>query len=209
MIGGKPMIRLRHFSVWFLAVVLLASSGMAQDRFRGGVWRDRTYVQSHQRAERDHWKNWPPRSNVSPRTRKLESTPAYSNQFTPDGDVDPALDWLRERSLESLQRNRQIANESRRLSTERANARLPADNRTRPTAQLSKESRLVQEFRARLRKPQPQRTAIHFRDQDSTATPSPQLPWTSSGVNWFVSGYGERGNVDRGVNWGVGSSERD
>jgi hypothetical protein len=203
------MTHLRHFSVWFLAVVLLTSSGMAQERFWGGVWRDRTYVQSHRRAEGEHWKNWSPRGNVSPRTRKLESTPAYSNQFTPDGDVDPALDWLRKRSVESLRRSGQIANESRRRSTEPANARLPADNGTSLTAQLSKESRLAQEFRAHLRKPQPQRTAIHFREQGSTATPSPELPWTSSGVNWLVSGYGERGHVERGVNWGVGSSERD
>ena len=203
------MTHLRHFSVWFLAVVLLASSSMAQERFRGGVWRDRTYVQSHRRAEGEHWKNWSPRGNVSPRTRKEESTPAYSNQFTLDGNVDPALDLLRKRSLASLRRNHQIANENRRRSTEPANASLPADNRTRSADQLSKESRLAQEFRAHLRKPQPQRTAIHFREQVSTATPSPELPWTSSGVNWFVSGYGERGNVERGVNWGVGRSKRD
>jgi hypothetical protein len=203
------MTHLRHFSVWFLAVVLLASSGMAQERFGGGVWRDRTYVQSHRRTEGEHWKNWSPRSNVSPRTRKQESTPTYSNQFTLDGDVDPALDLLRKRSLESLRRNRQIANENRRRSTEPANTRLPADNRTRPTAQLSKESRLAQEFRAHLRTPHPQRTAIHFREQGSTATPSPELPWTSRGGNWFVSGYGERGNVERGVNWSVGRSKRD
>jgi hypothetical protein len=203
------MTHLKHFSVWFLTVVLLASSGKAQERFWGGVWRDRTYVQSHRRDRGEHWKNWPPRGNANPRTRKLESTPGYSNQFTPDGDVDPALDRLRKRSLESLWRNRQIADESRRSSTEPANVRLPADARNRPTAQLSKESQLAQEFRAHQRKPQPQRTAIHFRERGSTATPSPELPWTSSGVNWFVSGYGERGHVDRGVNWGVGHSKRD
>ena len=203
------MTRLRYFSVWFLAVVFLAGSGMAEDRFWGGVWRDRTYIQSHHRAEPDIWKNWRTRGSVSPRTRKLESTPAYSNQFTPDGKVDPALEWLRERSLESLQQNRQIANESRSRSTERANGRLAADNRARSMAQPTKENRLVQEFRARLRKPQPEQTPIHFRDADNAATSDAQHPWTSNGVNWSVSGYGNRGNVDRGVNWSVGRTERD